>query len=274
MCAIRVHMSTDANATATMCACAEACVRQNPLLDYTRASLAAFDRVVGATAAELRAAVDRGAGPTPRQYQALVMMYGGYLGEVIRRHLGGTWHVADSSAVLGYRGVELRPVEKIDKRLRSPADDLVAFVDFIETQPPWDELLRLPADLDAGTDYATVLIVPRTCLESDATRVLGPVMDRARFYTTWTWIDDVGASFSAAVWRLSSNGFVRDEDTHLAIVDDYLSAGMAELHPVFAFFTFSAMYAARAQLRRTFQDLERADWAAILRPRHARMLVP
>ena len=252
-----------------MAKAAAACVRAHPELDSSSRSLVAtLDRIVGATGVARLDALQRNDGPTLRQDQALCLMYGGYLGELIRRDLGGVWMRTASNPVLVYRGAQIDPIGKVSRRLLSDADNLTAFVELVRASPPWSDLLR--EDLDARTDYTVVLIVPReTCQEAEAARALEPVLERARDVTvSWWWIDDVGSRYSAAVWWVSANRI------EIPIVDEYLTTGLTTLRPVFAYFSIFGERGDRAYLRRIFQLLEPADWSALLRPAYERMFVP
>jgi hypothetical protein len=262
--------------TERMVARAAACVSALPQLDYSRASIAKLDDVVALAGAFLNAPRrDPARTPTEEHRRNQCLMYGAYYGETIRRHLGGTWKLVQSTPVLSFRGVELGVVDKIARRMESDSDNLESLVSFIEVSEPWAALLRARVDLDADPRRVIVLVLPRTCTEPDARRILQPFVDRATCENTWRWVDDIGVSFSAAVWWLSPNlSLLDDDDDDSGFVGDYLRAAAKELCPAFAYATIFGEEAAPSQLRHRFQLLEREDWEGLVRGGDERLFVP
>lgn len=107
-------------------------------LDYSEASI----EMVEACLAKLHAARPQGffgklfrRGPTGNDMHIAAMMFGGYIGEVFRRHHGGEWLLASAPGaaepvvtlqIAG--GSQIWPTAKVYKRLLSgPADDVWAY---------------------------------------------------------------------------------------------------------------------------------------------------
>jgi hypothetical protein len=94
--------------------------RQGTILDYTESSLENVDLVLHSIA---------GDSPLPpktaddeEQLWTLAKMYGGYVGEVVLRNLGGAWEMHDNPdgsarVILRCQGVQMFPLEKVYKRL-------------------------------------------------------------------------------------------------------------------------------------------------------------
>jgi hypothetical protein len=89
-------------------------------LDYTEKSLEGVDAIL------YRIAGDSVVAPkTPEEEDQLWMLakvYGGYLGEVVIRNLGGAWEMSDNPdgsarVILRCQGVQMFPLDKVYKRL-------------------------------------------------------------------------------------------------------------------------------------------------------------
>jgi hypothetical protein len=67
-------------------------------------------------------------GPSPHQIGELANTYGGYLGEVIRREVGGEWCLDEENKFIGLRCGEgvIWPPTKVYKRLVNGAEDNVS----------------------------------------------------------------------------------------------------------------------------------------------------
>jgi hypothetical protein len=103
-------------------------------LDYSIDSVKEVEELL----ATLHAAIPRGLlgrmfkrGPSEDDIAAMSKMYGGYLGEVVRRARGGEWVLDDSispgEAVISLRDGDKRifPPSKVQKRLVNGAEDNV-----------------------------------------------------------------------------------------------------------------------------------------------------
>jgi hypothetical protein len=95
-------------------------LKEGVSLDYTEKSLEGVDALLH------RIAGDGVVPPkTPKEEEqlwTLAKVYGGYLGEVVIRNLGGAWEMSenpDGSArvILRCQGVQMFPLEKVYKRL-------------------------------------------------------------------------------------------------------------------------------------------------------------
>ena|SRR5947209_5495207 len=114
-------------------------------LDYSDESLQRLEGILGQLHDEHRAFVtanppaangsptQRGA-PVDEQMVMMCKLWGGYLGEVVRRRWGGEWAMETypggqfATLTLNVRGAKLFPSMKIYRRLtEGPADDIWAF---------------------------------------------------------------------------------------------------------------------------------------------------
>jgi hypothetical protein len=94
--------------------------RQGITLDYTESSLDGIDLILHSIAGD--GVLTPKTPDDEEQLWTLAKMYGGYLGEVVLRNLGGTWEMhenPDGSArvILRCLGVQTFPLEKVCKRL-------------------------------------------------------------------------------------------------------------------------------------------------------------
>jgi hypothetical protein len=103
-------------------------------LDYSLDSIKGVEEILE----RLRAVIPRGfwakllgKGPSPQDVDQICKMYGGYLGEVIRKAGGGEWTL-DTEVVPGQNTICLRkgdrriwPVDKVRKRLLNGSEDSV-----------------------------------------------------------------------------------------------------------------------------------------------------
>ena len=119
-------------------------------LDYTEQSLGQVERLLGQLHAELQNgnAADSAAIPQLDQQRVDEMsrIWGGYLGEVVRRRFGGEWTIEKYPAgdflivTLNVNGAKVFPAMKIHKRLTNgAADNLLSFYENVrarlETKP-------------------------------------------------------------------------------------------------------------------------------------------
>jgi len=89
-------------------------------LDYTEESLERVDILLHGIAGD--AVLNPRTPEEESQLWALAKIYGGYLGEVVIRNIGGTWELQDSldgsaRVVLNCEGVKMFPPDKVYKRL-------------------------------------------------------------------------------------------------------------------------------------------------------------
>jgi hypothetical protein len=89
-------------------------------LDYTEKSLddvdAILDQIAGGSIVPPKTAEEK------EQLWTVAKVYGGYLGEVVIRNMGGDWEMSDNPdgsarLILRCRGVQMFPLEKVFKRL-------------------------------------------------------------------------------------------------------------------------------------------------------------
>ncbi len=114
-------------------------------LDYSEASLATVEELLRLSDELFRLPA------FPDNQRNLVVFYNGcYLGEVISRHLGGTWRFADnwfeSSLVIPYGegGLQVFPFQKMHRRVTEGPDenDLVAYYNGVKrklAEPPIED---------------------------------------------------------------------------------------------------------------------------------------
>lgn len=113
-------------------------------LDYSPASVEAVEAVL----TKLHEALPKGflarlfgRGPSPAEVATVSKMYGGYVGEVLRRARGGEW-ILDDEIVPGERtpclrkgGFRIWPTGKVHKRLgNGPEDNVWHYYRFVETE--------------------------------------------------------------------------------------------------------------------------------------------
>jgi len=107
-------------------------------LDYTEQSLEQVERLLGQLHDELQNgnAVDSAAAPQldAQRMDEMSRIWGGYLGEVVRRRFGGEWTIEKYPAgdflivTLNVNGAKVFPAMKIHKRLTNgAAENLLAF---------------------------------------------------------------------------------------------------------------------------------------------------
>ncbi|MEQ8788112.1 MAG: hypothetical protein RIC55_17520 [Pirellulaceae bacterium] len=93
-------------------------------LNYSEESLEELERVID----DFR--IDMPDGDKPETVDLLMRLWGGYLGEVIRRHLDGAWinadeeaeDAVDESAAMTLGGRELQPLAHMRRRLEEGAE--------------------------------------------------------------------------------------------------------------------------------------------------------
>ena len=89
-------------------------------LDYTEKSLEGLDAILQQIAGD--DIVPPKTTEDEEQLWTLAKVYGGYLGEVVIRTLGGAWEMSDNPdgsarVILRCQGVQMFPLEKVYKRL-------------------------------------------------------------------------------------------------------------------------------------------------------------
>ena len=106
--------------------------QQGAILDYSADSVAVAERL----AARLNKAIPRGLwrklfGPSDAKLERMAKMLGGYVGEVLRREIGGEWGINDQANAVGLElapEVWIFPTAKAHKRLlNGPEDSLDSF---------------------------------------------------------------------------------------------------------------------------------------------------
>jgi hypothetical protein len=104
-------------------------------LDYSEASIQQVEGILS----RIYDSIPRGflakltkKAPTPKDLERIGFMFGGYIGEVIKRHFGGRWKMESSlyqgQKVLTFElvgGGELWPQMKVGKRLQNGPEDNV-----------------------------------------------------------------------------------------------------------------------------------------------------
>lgn len=104
-------------------------------LDYSEESVERVEQLLG----KLYDSIPRGflskltkRSPSPKDLERMATMVGAYIGEVVRRNLGGTWKL-ESSAFPGQQmltfqtedGIEMWPQVRVSKRLANGPEDNV-----------------------------------------------------------------------------------------------------------------------------------------------------
>ena len=95
-------------------------LKEGVSLDYTEKSLEDVDAILHQIAGN--GVVPPKTPDEEEQLWTLAKVYGGYLGEVVIRNLGGNWEMADNPdgsarVILRCQGVQMFPLEKVYKRL-------------------------------------------------------------------------------------------------------------------------------------------------------------
>jgi hypothetical protein len=119
--------------TAAESALLTASVRWGVALDFSRESLRGVEEILGTLHEALRAQ-DQPGDPRPGtdQVRRMAVVWGAYVGEVMRRHYGGRW----SNAPVGDQGPVLRleigtaqvyPLRKVEKRILEGPGDAIPF---------------------------------------------------------------------------------------------------------------------------------------------------
>lgn len=98
----------------------------NTSLDFTPASLQVLEGVLTELHDVLRTAPpeDR---PTDQQIEMAAKIWGVYVGEVVRRHLGGKWSVSEGVLQLEINDARIFPLRKVQKRLIDGPGDAIPF---------------------------------------------------------------------------------------------------------------------------------------------------
>ena len=102
-------------------------------LDFTPASLQSVENVLAQLHDVLRTAPpeDR---PTEHQIETAAKLWGVYVGEVIRRHLGGKWVLSEGVLQLKNDTGTMSPLRKVQKRLIDGPGDAIPFYFHVLTQ--------------------------------------------------------------------------------------------------------------------------------------------
>ena len=97
-------------------------------LDFTPESLTNVDAVLGQLHDALKSAPPEQR-PSEKQLEGASIMWGIYVGEVVRRHYGGQWEVSKPDGILQLviGQARLFPVRKVQKRITEGPGDNVAF---------------------------------------------------------------------------------------------------------------------------------------------------
>jgi hypothetical protein len=96
-------------------------------LDYSRESIKEVDNIL---ALLHRLYSDDGTPewrPSDADLKMAAMMFGGYIGEVLRREVGGTWQIVEGSPAISTAKGSAFPVDKVFKRMTNGPEDDVAF---------------------------------------------------------------------------------------------------------------------------------------------------
>ncbi len=98
----------------------------NTSLDFTPASLPVLEDVLAQLHDVLQTAPpeDR---PTDQQIEMAVKIWGVYVGEVIRRHMGGKWALSEGVLQLEINGARIFPLRKVQQRLIDGPGDAIPF---------------------------------------------------------------------------------------------------------------------------------------------------
>ena len=113
-------------------------------LDFTENSVQALEQILAQLHEEHRAFTAGGSSPEQAVEEQMVMMcklWGGYLGEVVRRRWGGDWAMESypganfATLTLNVRGGKLFPSMKIYRRLtEGPADNVWSFYERVRSK--------------------------------------------------------------------------------------------------------------------------------------------
>ena len=114
-------------------------------LDFSPESVQKVEQVLEKAYTEMPRGLGRlfRKGPSPEVMDSMCKMYGGYIGEVVRRTGGGEW-VIDREVAPGHEVLSLRkgdavvfPPAKVHKRLTNGAEDNVWFYFQVLMQQHW-----------------------------------------------------------------------------------------------------------------------------------------
>jgi hypothetical protein len=98
----------------------------NTSLDFTPASLQAVENVLAQLHDVLETAppAER---PTDQQIETAAKVWGVYVGEVLRRHIGGKWALSEGVLQLEINTAQVYPLRKVQKRLVDGPGDAIPF---------------------------------------------------------------------------------------------------------------------------------------------------
>lgn len=100
-------------------------------LDYSRASIPKLETILGkihdqhASRGLLERLLRRP--PTRGDLRGAALLYGGYLGEVLRKSLNGTWEISEGIPAVSNSKGTVYPVDKAFKRMVNGPEDSVDF---------------------------------------------------------------------------------------------------------------------------------------------------
>ncbi len=103
----------------------------NVTLDYSRASIPKLETVLAKIHDQYasRSLLDRllRRPPTRADVRGAALLFGGYLGEVLRRSLSGTWEISEGVPAVSNAKGTVYPVDKAFKRMVNGPEDSVDF---------------------------------------------------------------------------------------------------------------------------------------------------
>jgi hypothetical protein len=92
-------------------------------LDFSEKSIKEVEKILAA----LYESITPENKPTDNQLQSAAMLWGSYIGEVIRRNYGGEWQKTSAGMIFKITNAELYPLDKVYKRLTNGIEDNIEF---------------------------------------------------------------------------------------------------------------------------------------------------
>jgi hypothetical protein len=92
-------------------------------LDFSEKSIKEVEKILAA----LYESITPENKPTDNQLQSAAMLWGSYIGEVIRRNYGGEWQKTSAGIIFKIANAELYPLDKVYKRLTNGVEDNIEF---------------------------------------------------------------------------------------------------------------------------------------------------